>query len=42
MSGTPGGFRAPAPALGQHNAPILGELGLTPADIDTLAATGIL
>jgi crotonobetainyl-CoA:carnitine CoA-transferase CaiB-like acyl-CoA transferase len=42
MSGTPGGFRAPAPALGQHNAPILGELGLTPADIDTLAAAGIL
>ena len=42
MSGTPGGFRAPAPALGEHNAQILGELGLTPADIKALDEQGIL
>jgi len=42
MSGTPGGFRAPAPALGQHNHEILGELGLSAAEVDALSAEGIL
>lgn len=28
LSGTPGGFRRPAPALGEHTAEILAELGL--------------
>lgn len=36
MSGTPGGFRCPAPELGEHNEEILGVLGLS---ADTLAAS---
>jgi len=30
----------PVPALGEHTRPILAELGLTPAEIDALAAAG--
>ena len=32
MSGTPGGIRRPAPRIGQHNAEILAELGITMAE----------
>ena len=36
-------FERPAPTLGQHNDEVLGEvLGLTPADLDELAATGVI
>lgn len=33
MSGTPGVWRLPAPELGQHNADVLGEAGLSAAEI---------
>jgi crotonobetainyl-CoA:carnitine CoA-transferase CaiB-like acyl-CoA transferase len=32
--------RRPAPVLGQHTSEVLSELGLTPAEIDALAAAG--
>ena len=32
----------PAPTLGQHNVEVLTALGCTPADIDTLAANGVI
>ncbi len=31
-----------APLLGEHNRELLGELGLSPTDIDTLEADGIV
>jgi crotonobetainyl-CoA:carnitine CoA-transferase CaiB-like acyl-CoA transferase len=31
----------PVPALGEHTRSILGELGLTEADIDALVAAGV-
>ena len=34
--------RRHAPLLGEHNRELLGELGLSPADIDTLEADGII
>jgi crotonobetainyl-CoA:carnitine CoA-transferase CaiB-like acyl-CoA transferase len=34
--------RRPAPTVGQHNAEIYAELGLTPADISDLAARGVI
>ena len=42
MSGTPGGFRRPAPALGEHNAEILGALGLSAADLDALREEAVI
>jgi crotonobetainyl-CoA:carnitine CoA-transferase CaiB-like acyl-CoA transferase len=36
LSETPGTFRHRAPTLGEHTDAILGELGSTPADIETL------
>ncbi len=42
MSRTPGGFRRPAPDLGQHNAAVLGELGLTASDVAALERDGVL
>jgi crotonobetainyl-CoA:carnitine CoA-transferase CaiB-like acyl-CoA transferase len=41
-SGTLPRERALAPELGEHNAEIYGELGLTPADLERLAADGTL
>lgn len=38
---TPGAIRAAAPALGQHNRVLLGELGIGPADYDALIAQGV-
>ncbi len=42
LSATPGAIRRPAPGLGEHNAEVLGELGLGPADLDRLAVAGLI
>ncbi len=42
MSGTPGAIRAPAPKLGEHNAEILGALGLSAAELQTLADADVI
>jgi crotonobetainyl-CoA:carnitine CoA-transferase CaiB-like acyl-CoA transferase len=42
LSGTPGALRAPAPALGQHNAEILRALGYDQDAIDALTRDGVL
>ena len=39
---TPGTIRTGAPALGEHSREILGEAGLAPAELDALAAQGII
>jgi crotonobetainyl-CoA:carnitine CoA-transferase CaiB-like acyl-CoA transferase len=39
-SATPTPVRRPAPLLGEHTAEVLGELGLSPAEIQKLAAAG--
>ena len=39
---TPGTIRTGAPALGEHSREILREAGLTPAEIDALAAERII
>ncbi len=41
-SATPARFTRPAPLLGQHTAEVLGELGLTVAEIERLAGTGAI
>jgi crotonobetainyl-CoA:carnitine CoA-transferase CaiB-like acyl-CoA transferase len=42
LSGTPGQMRLPAPELGQHNADVYGELGLTHRDIAQLQDSGVI
>ena len=41
-SATPAAIRRPAPLLGEHTAEVLGELGLTRAEIERLAADGVV
>ena len=36
------GIRRPAPRVGEHNAEVYGELGLGPADLEALAAEGVI
>jgi benzylsuccinate CoA-transferase BbsE subunit len=42
LTASPASVRLPAPALGQHNLNLLGELGLTPGDAAHLAAAGVI
>jgi len=42
LSGTPGGFRLPAPSLGEHNEALLTELGLDEQAIATLRSQGVI
>src|SRR3989440_52244 len=39
---TPAAIRRPAPLLGEHTAEILGEIGVAPAEVERLAATGAI
>ena len=42
LSGTPGSFRTPAPAIGQHNDEIYGRIGYSPERIAALRAARII
>jgi crotonobetainyl-CoA:carnitine CoA-transferase CaiB-like acyl-CoA transferase len=39
---TPGGIRTPAPALGEHTDAVLGEAGVSPAEIAVLRESAII
>jgi len=41
LEGTPGSIRAPAPRIGEHNRPLLAELGVNDAAYSKLLAAGI-
>jgi formyl-CoA transferase len=42
LQGTPGSIRAPAPALGQHNREVLGEVGVDEVTYQRLLAGGVV
>ena len=42
LGDTPGRLRTPAPAIGEHTAEILGQLGIDPAELEALAQEGIV
>ncbi|MEX2617312.1 MAG: CoA transferase [Alphaproteobacteria bacterium] len=42
LSRTPGGFARPAPSLGQHNAEILGRIGISATEVAALKERGVL
>jgi crotonobetainyl-CoA:carnitine CoA-transferase CaiB-like acyl-CoA transferase len=42
LSGSPGGLRLPAPAIGQHNEEIYGRIGYSGARIAALAEQGVI
>lgn len=42
LSGTPGAIRLPAPALGEHNAEVYGELGIDSEELSRLVADGVV
>jgi formyl-CoA transferase len=42
LSATPGAIRRPAPALGEHTAEVLGALGFSAAELQRLAAEGVI
>ena len=39
---TPGTIRTPAPLLGEHSRDVLAEAGFAPAEIEALAARGVI
>ena len=42
LSGTPGAFRNPAPAIGEHNAALLGAIGIDDESMAALTKSGAL
>jgi len=42
LSGTPGGLRRPAPAIGQHTREIFARIGYSDERIDALAQKGVI
>ena len=42
LSATPGTFRIPAPGLGEHNAALLGELGIDGGGLEDLTERGVI
>jgi crotonobetainyl-CoA:carnitine CoA-transferase CaiB-like acyl-CoA transferase len=42
VSATAASIRRPAPLLGEHTHDVLGELGLSPGEIERLAAAGVI
>jgi crotonobetainyl-CoA:carnitine CoA-transferase CaiB-like acyl-CoA transferase len=42
LSGSPASVRRPAPLIGEHNREVLREVGLDDAEIDALAADGVI
>jgi crotonobetainyl-CoA:carnitine CoA-transferase CaiB-like acyl-CoA transferase len=42
LSGTPGSVHLPAPGLGEHNAEIYGDLGVTEDELASLAAANVV
>jgi crotonobetainyl-CoA:carnitine CoA-transferase CaiB-like acyl-CoA transferase len=42
LSATPGAFFRPAPRLGEHNAAVLGALGVSAAEFERLRAEGVI
>ena len=42
LSRTPGAIRRPAPRLGEHNAEVYGELGISERQLEQLAAEGVV
>ena len=42
LSLTPGHIRMPAPALGEHTAALLGEIGCSAAELEALARAGVI
>ncbi len=42
LTRTPGEVKGPQPLLGQHNSEVFGELGVTDAQLEDLAAKGAI
>jgi crotonobetainyl-CoA:carnitine CoA-transferase CaiB-like acyl-CoA transferase len=42
LSGTPGAIRGPAPRLGEHNAEVYAELGISAGGLAKLEAEGVV
>jgi crotonobetainyl-CoA:carnitine CoA-transferase CaiB-like acyl-CoA transferase len=42
LSSTPGAIRRPAPSLGEHNAEVYGELGISERELAEMAKDGVV